>query len=387
MKILITGAGGFVGRNLKAALEAIRDNKDRTHPGLAIEQVDTFTRQDDPETLERRCRQADFVFHLAGINRPTDPREFDSGNRGFTERLLAILRGQERKCPVMLASSIQAELTGRYTGSLYGQSKRDAEELVFRYGRDCGVPVAVYRFPNLFGKWCRPQYNSVVATFCDAIAHDRPIEIHDPNTVLELAYIDDVVEELIALLQGKEHRVGDYCCVPVTHRASLSEITDLLHRFSRQPRELVIPSQREGSFEKKLYATYLSYLPAEKVAFPLKMNVDARGSFTELLKTEDAGQFSVNITKPGVTKGQHWHHSKWEFFIVVSGHGLIRERRLDSDEVLSFDVSGDRIEAVHMLPGYTHSITNLSDTEDLVTVMWANERFDPERPDTFAETV
>ncbi len=387
MKILITGADGFVGRNLKAALEAIRDNKDRTHPGLLIEQVETFTRRDDPETLKRRCEAADFIFHLAGINRPSDPAEFDTGNRGLTEQLVGILREQGRRRPLMLASSIQASLTGPYAGSPYGQSKRDAEELVFRYGRECGAPTAVYRFPNLFGKWCRPRYNSVVATFCDAVAHDRPIEIHDPKRVLELAYIDDVVEELIGLLMGKEHRDGSYCYVPVTHRASLAEIADWLYRFDRQPKELMLPPMREGSFEKKLYSTYLSYLPAEKAAFPLKMNADARGSFTELLKTEDAGQFSVNITKPGVTKGQHWHHSKWEFFIVVSGRGLIRERRLDSEEVFCFEVSGEKIEAVHMLPGYTHSITNLSDTEDLVTLMWANECFDPSHPDTFAETV
>lgn len=387
MNVLITGAGGFVGKNLTAALEAIRDGKDRTRPELRIGEIFTFSREDDLETLARYCRQADFVFHLAGVNRPQDPLEFERGNCGLTETLLEMLLAQGRSCPVMLASSIQAVLTGRYAGSLYGQSKREAEDLVFRYGEESGAHVLVYRFPNLFGKWCRPDYNSVVATFCHHIANGLPIQIHDPDAVLELAYIDDVVEELLSSLQGREHREGAFCFVPVTHRVSLGAIAEKLERFSRQPQTLFVPEIPEGSFDKKLYSTYLSYLPAGKISFPLKMNCDQRGSFTELLKTENSGQFCVNVTKPGITKGQHWHNSKWEFFIVVSGHGLIRERRLGTDEVLSFEVSGERLEAVHMLPGYTHSITNLSDTEDLVTLMWANECFDPRRPDTISELV
>lgn len=346
-----------------------------------------FTHKDSLNTLKQFCEQADFIFHLAGVNRPEDPSDYELGNRGLTEQLLDMLREQGRKCPVMLASSIQAEMSGRFAGSLYGKSKREAEDLVFRYAEETGASVYVYRFPNLFGKWCRPDYNSVVATFCHHIANGLPISIHDPDTVLDLTYIDDVVKELIGSLQGKEHRDGAFCVVPEIYRVSLGEIAAKLEQFSRQPQTLLLPELPEGSFSKKLYSTYLSYLPTGKTAFPLKMNLDHRGSFTELLRTKNCGQVSVNITKPGITKGQHWHQSKWELFIVVSGHGLIQERMLGTDEVRSFEVSGNRIEAVHMLPGYTHSITNLSDKEDLVTIMWANECFDPMNPDTFAEPV
>ena len=346
-----------------------------------------FTHKDSLNTLKQFCEQADFIFHLAGVNRPEDPSDYELGNRGLTEQLLDMLREQGRKCPVMLASSIQAEMSGRFAGSLYGKSKREAEDLVFRYAEETGASVYVYRFPNLFGKWCRPDYNSVVATFCHHIANGLPISIHDPDTVLDLTYIDDVVKELIGSLQGKEHRDGAFCVVPEIYRVSLGEIAAKLEQFSRQPQTLLLPELPEGSYSKKLYSTYLSYLPTEKTAFPLKMNLDHRGSFTELLRTKNCGQVSVNITKPGITKGQHWHQSKWELFIVVSGHGLIQERMLGTDEVRSFEVSGNRIEAVHMLPGYTHSITNLSDKEDLVTIMWANECFDPMNPDTFAEPV
>ena len=387
MKILITGAGGFVGRNLTAALEAVRDHKDMSYQGLEIDRIFSFTHKDSLNTLKQFCEQADFIFHLAGVNRPEAPSDYELGNRGLTEQLLDMLCEQGRKCPVMLASSIQAEMSGRFAGSLYGKSKREAEDLVFRYAEETGASVYVYRFPNLFGKWCRPDYNSVVATFCHHIANGLPISIHDPDTVLDLTYIDDVVKELIGSLQGKEHRDGAFCVVPEIYRVSLGEIAAKLEQFSRQPQTLLLPELPEGSFSKKLYSTYLSYLPTEKTAFPLKMNLDHRGSFTELLRTKNCGQVSVNITKPGITKGQHWHQSKWELFIVVSGHGLIQERMLGTDEVRSFEVSGNRIEAVHMLPGYTHSITNLSDKEDLVTIMWANECFDPMNPDTFAEPV
>lgn len=397
MNILVTGARGFVGKNLVAALRNIRDVKDRTHPELDIREIYEYNTDGSPEQLAAYARSADFVFHLAGVNRPKTVEEYLPGNTGSLEMLLAALQSTGNRCPVMLASSAQASLIGRYAGSEYGKAKLACEERLRAYATKTGAEALIYRFPNVFGKWCRPNYNSAVATFCHNIAHDLPITVNDPATELELVYIDDLVAELLAALSGRAHRCnydgltpvpgGDFCHVPVTHRITLGEIARLLHSFREQPETLLLPEIPEGSFEKKLYSTYLSYLPPEKTAFSLKMNVDARGSFTELLKTESCGQFSVNITKPGVTKGQHWHHSKWEFFIVVAGHGLIRERRLDSDEVLEFEVSGERIEAVHMLPGYTHSITNLSKTDDLVTLMWANECFDPQHPDTFFEEV
>lgn len=399
MKILVTGAYGFVGKNLVAALRNIRDGKDRTHPGLNIEEIYEFGRDTGSALLAEYCWKADFVFHLAGVNRPKNSAEYMDGNRDFTAQLLETLKRCGNTCPIMLASSVQATLSGRYSGSEYGRSKLAGEELLFQYGRESGAEVLVYRFPNLFGKWCRPNYNSAVATFCHNIANDLPITVNDPKTVLELLYIDDLVEEMLSVLEGQPHRCdydgltpllredGQYCIVPVTHRATLGEIVDLLKSFRSQPETLLLPCIQEGSFAKKLYSTYLTYLPKEKVAFPLKMNVDERGSFTELLKTPDCGQFSVNISRPGVTKGQHWHHSKWEFFIVVSGHGLIQERKIDSNEILEFEVTGKKIEAVHMLPGYAHNIINLSETENLVTVMWANEIFDREHPDTYSEKV
>ena len=387
MKGLSTGADGFLGRNLSAALGNLRDGKDRTRPELKIEQAFCFDKNDTEQTLEQYCAEADFVFHLAGVNRPKDPQEFISGNVDLTARLLEILTERRNRCPVMLASSVQATLTGRYAGSPYGRSKRAGEELMLRYAGQTGAPVLVYRFPNLFGKWCRPNYNSVVATFCHNVARDLPIRIDDPAAELELAYVDDVVDELLCALAGKPHRAGDYCAVPVTHRQTVGGIAQLLRQFHEQPGTLLMPELPMGSFEKKLYSTYLSYLPAEKVRYPLNMHCDSRGSFTELLRTPNSGQFSVNVSRPGITKGQHWHHSKWELFIVVSGRALIEERNLATGEVLRFEVSGERIEAVHMLPGYTHNIINLSETEDLVTFMWANECFDPARPDTYAEPV
>ena len=388
MNILITGANGFVGRNLTQRLYALRDGRDRTRPALRIDEVLLYTRETAPETLAAYCRSADFVVHLAGVNRPQDPEEFTTGNTDLTRTLLAQLRQSGNRCPVLLASSIQASPTGRYAGSPYGQSKRAAEALLRAYSEQTGAQGLIYRFPNLFGKWCRPNYNSVVATFCHNIARDMPITVSDPAAELELVYIDDLVDELLDAMEGHPHRAdAGYFRVPVSHPVTLGEIVRLLRSFHDQPQTLLLPQIPDGSFAKKLYSTYLSYLPPEKAAFPLKMNVDARGSFTELLKTDACGQVSVNITKPGVTKGQHWHNSKWEFFIVVAGRGLIRERRIGSDEVIEFAVSGERIEAVHMLPGYTHDIINLSDTEDLVTVMWANERFDPEHPDTYFEEV
>ena len=388
MNVLITGANGFVGKNLTQRLYALRDGRDRTRPALQIGEVLLCTRETAPEALAAYCRSADFVVHLAGVNRPQDPEEFTVGNTDLTRTLLAQLRQSGSCCPVLLASSIQASLTGRYAGSPYGQSKRAAEALLRAYSEQTGAQGLIYRFPNLFGKWCRPNYNSVVATFCHNIARDMPITVSDPGTELELVYIDDLVDELLDAMEGHPHRAdAGYFRVPVSHRVTLGEIVRLLRSFHDQPQTLLLPQIPDGSFAKKLYSTYLSYLPAEKIAFPLKMNVDVRGSFTELLKTDACGQISVNITKPGVTKGQHWHNSKWELFIVVAGRGLIRERRIGSDEVIEFAVSGERIEAVHMLPGCTHSIINLSDTEDLVTVMWANERFDPERPDTYFEEV
>ena len=398
MRILITGAAGFVGKNLTASLEAIRDGKDRRFPELHIEKLWLYDVDSPAELLEEGCSQADFVFHLAGVNRPQDPAEFMAGNFGFSSVLLDTLKKYSNTCPVMLASSIQATLIGRYD-SAYGRSKKAGEDLFFRYGQDTGAKVLVYRFPNLFGKWCRPNYNSAVATFCHNIAHDMPITVSDPAVRLELLYIDDLVEEMICALLGREHRCtfegvdtvltenGSYCAAPVSYKVTLGEITELLYSFREQPNTLLMPPIPKGSFAKKLYSTYLSYLPKEKAAFPLKMNVDARGSFTELLRTENCGQFSVNISKPGITKGQHWHHTKWQFFMVVSGQGLIQQRKIGSDEVLNFAVSGEKIEAVHMLPGYTHNIINLSDTQDLVTVMWANECFDPQKPDTFFEPV
>lgn len=400
MKILVTGAHGFVGRNLVSQLRNIRDGKARNY-ALSGEELEIFEYDvdTDPSLLDDYCRQADFVFNLAGVNRPKDTSEFMKGNFGFASTLLETLKKYGNKCPVMLASSIQATLVGRYAASDYGRSKLAGEELFFAYSRETGAEVLVYRFPNLFGKWCRPNYNSAVATFCYNTAHDLPLQVNDPSTRLELLYIDDLVEEMLAALEGKEHRCefdgvetilqedGRYCAAPVTHKVTLGEIVELLHAFSRQPATLVMPEIPPHSFAKKLYSTYLSYLPKEKVAFPLKMNVDARGSFTELLRTESCGQVSVNISKPGITKGEHWHHSKWEFFMVVSGHALIRERKIGTDEVLEFEVSGREIKAVHMLPGYTHNIINLSETEDLVTVMWANEAFDPSRPDTYYEPV
>ena len=398
MNILITGAAGFVGKNLTAALQAIQDGKDRTHPGLQIGELYLYDIDSPAELLEEACQKADFVFNLAGVNRPQNQEEFMQGNFGFASTLLNTLKKYKNTCPVMISSSIQATCIGRYD-SEYGRSKKAGEELIFSYGEETGAKVLVYRFPNLFGKWCRPNYNSAVATFCNNIANDLPITVNDPAVELELLYIDDLVDEMIAALEGKEHRCefdgidtvlteeGRYCAAPVSHKVTLGEIVELLHSFKDQPQTLTMPEIPYGSFAKKLYSTYLSYLPKEKVAFPLKMNVDARGSFTELLRTEKCGQFSVNISKPGITKGQHWHHTKWEFFIVVSGKGLIQMRKIGTEEVLNFEVSGEQIQAVHMLPGYTHNIINLSDTEDLVTVMWANECFDPNKPDTFFEVV
>lgn len=398
MKVLVTGAKGFVGKNLVCALNNLKDGKDRTRPNIKIDEVYGYDIDSNISELDEYCKNADFVFNLAGVNRPKDPEEFKKGNFGFASTLLETLKKYGNKCPVMISSSIQATLIGRYDGE-YGRSKRDGENLLFDYSNKTGAKVLVYRFPNLFGKWCRPNYNSAVATFCNNVANDLPITINDRSTELELLYIDDLVYEMFDALEGKEHRCefdgltavenenGKFCFVPTTHRVTLGEISDLLEKFKSQPISLLMPEIPNNSFAKKLYSTYLSYLPKEKVAFPLKMNVDQRGSFTELLKTEKCGQFSVNISKPGITKGQHWHNSKWEFFIVVSGHGLIQERKIGTDEVIEFEVSGDKIEAVHMLPGYTHNIINLSETENLVTVMWANEQFDPNRPDTFFEIV
>lgn len=398
MKILVTGAKGFVGKNLVCALNNLKDGKDRTRPALTIDEVFEYDIENTPAELDIFCAQADFVFNLAGVNRPKDPEEFKKGNFGFASLLLDTLKKHGNKCPVMLSSSIQATLIGRYDGE-YGRSKKAGEDLFFDYAKETGAKVLVYRFPNLFGKWCKPNYNSAVATFCYSTAHDLPITINDRATELELLYIDDLIFEMCDALEGKEHRAefdgmktvlsesGKYCAAPITHRVKLGEIVDLLEKFKNQPISLFMPEIPNNSFAKKLYSTYLSYLPKEKVAFPLKMNVDARGSFTELLKTEKCGQFSVNISKPGITKGEHWHNTKWEFFIVVSGRALIEERKIGTDEVLKFEVSGEKIEAVHMLPGYTHNIINLSDTEDLVTVMWANEAFNPARPDTYYEKV
>ncbi len=398
MNILVTGARGFVGKNLVAALQNIKEGKDRTRPDILIDEIFEYDIDTEPAMLDGFCAEADFVFNLAGVNRPKDPGEFMQGNYGFASKLLDTLKKHENTCPVMISSSIQATCIGRYDSD-YGRSKKAGEELVFAYGAETGARVLVYRFPNLFGKWCRPNYNSAVATFCNNVANDLPITVNDRAIGLELLYIDDLVTEMLDALEGKEHRCefdgietvicdnGRYCAAPVTHKVMLGEIVDLLDSFKAQTSTLQIPEIPYNSFAKKLYSTYLSYLPKEKASFPLKMNVDARGSFTELLKTEKCGQFSVNISKPGITKGQHWHNTKWEFFMVVSGKALIQQRRIGSDEVLNFEVSGEKIEAVHMLPGYTHNIINLSDTDDLVTLMWANEQFDPNHPDTFFEVV
>ena len=399
MKILVTGAKGFVGKNLCENLKNIRDNKDRTHPKISISEIFEFDIDTDKALLETYCKKADFVFNLAGVNRPEKEAEFLEGNRDFASLILEYLRKYNNRCPIMLSSSLQATLIGRYGDSPYGKSKLAGEELFFEYGKETGAKVLVYRFPNLFGKWCRPNYNSAVATFCNNIANDLSITVNDPTTELELLYIDDLVAEMLLNLAGDENRCeyegltpvanenGKFCYVPVTHTITLGRIVELLNSFYEQPQTLVMPEIPYNSFEKKLYSTYLSYLPKEKASFPVKMNCDDRGSFTELLKTEKCGQFSVNISKPGITKGQHWHNTKWEFFIVVSGKGLIQQRKIGTDEVLDFEVSGEKIEAVHMLPGYTHNIINLSDSEDLVTLMWANEQFDPLHPDTFAEKV
>lgn len=407
MNILITGARGFAGRNLVENLKCIRDGKNRTRPNIKVDNIYEYDLDSTPEQLDAYCTDCDFVFNLAGVNRPKDPAEFKAGNYGFASTLLETLKKHNNRCPVMLSSSVQATLAGRFGTSEYGLSKRDGENLFFRYAEETGAPVYVYRFPNLVGKWVRPNYNSAVGTFCNNIANDLPITVNDQNVELEMLFIDDLVEEMYDALEGKPHRAdypaagedgydgltprpddnGRFCYAPITHKATLGYITECLHRYHDQTKTLIMPAIPEGSFEKKLYSMYLSYLPKEKIAFDLKMNCDDRGSFTELLKTADHGQFSVNISKPGITKGQHWHNSKWEFFIVVAGHGLIRERKIGTGEVIEFEVSGDRIQAVHMLPGYTHNIINLSDKEDLVTLMWANELFDPERPDTYFEPV
>ena len=382
MNILVTGAKGFVGKNLCEALKNIRNGKDKTRPELKIDEVYEYDIDSVYEQLQDWCQKADFVFNLAGVNRPKDQSEFMTGNFGFASTLLDTLKKCGNNCPVMLSSSIQAALDNPY-----GESKRAGEELFFNYSKETGAKVLVYRFPNVFGKWCRPNYNSAVATFCNNIANDLPIQVNDPSVLMHLVYIDDVVNELIDALEGKEHHNGNYCEVPTVHEIKLGEIVDLIRSFAEQPKTLMIPDIPDGSFAKKLYSTYLSYLPKEKVAFPLKMNVDDRGSFTELIHTLNCGQVSINISKPGITKGQHWHNTKWEFFIVVAGHGLIQERKIGTDEVIEFEVSGDNIQCIHMLPGYTHNIINLSETENLVTVMYCNEIFNPNKPDTYYETV
>lgn len=399
MNILVTGAKGFVGKNLCEALKNIRDGKDKTRSNLQIYEVWEYDIDSVPEQLSEWCQKADFVFNLAGVNRPKDQSEFMTGNFGFASTLLDTLKKCGNNCPVMLSSSQQASLTGRFGNSEYGRSKKAGEDLFLKYQEETGAKVLVYRFPNLFGKWCRPNYNSAVATFCNNIANDLPIQVNDPSVELELLYIDDLVTEMLDALEGKEHRCefdgldivtkeqGRYCYCPVTHKITLGEIVDLIRSFAEQPKTLMIPELPENSFAKKLYSTYLSYLPKEKVAFPLKMNVDDRGSFTELIHTLNCGQVSINISKPGITKGQHWHNTKWEFFIVVAGHGLIQERKIGTDEVIEFEVSGDNIQCIHMLPGYTHNIINLSETENLVTVMYCNEIFNPNKPDTYYETV
>ncbi len=399
MNILVTGAKGFVGRNLVENLKNMRDGKNHTRPDLTIEEIYEYDVDSTLDQLNDWCGKADFVFNLAGVNRTTDSAEFNAGNFGFASTLLETLKAQGNNCPVMLSSSIQATLTGRFGITEYGLSKKAGEDLFFNYAKETGAKVYVYRFPNLVGKWVRPNYNSAVGTFCNNIANDLPISVNDPATELEMLFIDDLIEEMYDALEGHPHRCefkgvdtilrgdGRYCCSPITYKATLGYIIECLQAFHQQPQTLLMPSIPNDSFEKKLYSMYVSYLPKEKVAFDLKMNCDERGSFTELLKTADHGQFSVNITKPGITKGQHWHNTKWELFIVISGHGVIQERKIGTDEILEFEVTGDRIQAVHMLPGYTHNIMNLSETEDLVTLMWANEIFDPNHPDTFFEPV
>lgn len=398
MKILVTGAKGFVGKNLCAQLNNIKEGKAKNYP-VTIDEVFEYDIDSSPESLDRYCREADFVFNLAGVNRPENPEDFKKGNFGFASTLLDTLKKHGNRCPVMLSSSIQATLLGRYAGHPYGESKRAGEELFFAYGDETGAKVLVYRFPNLFGKWCRPNYNSAVATFCNNIANDLPIQVNDPTVELELLYIDDLVEEMIDALQGMEHHCefdgvdavasteGRYCYVPTTFHVSLGEIVDLLHKFAEMPTSLMIPEIPADSFAKRLFSTYLSYLPKEKAVFDLKMNTDDRGSFTELVHTLNCGQVSINISKPGITKGQHWHNTKWEQFIVVKGHGLIQMRKEGSTEVISYEVSGDKIQSVIMLPGYTHNIINLSETEDLVTVMYCNEIFNPSKPDTYFDPV
>lgn len=382
MKILVTGANGFVGKNLVAQLNNIKDGKAHCYGDLKIDAVYEYDIDSTIEELDTFCKDCDFVFNLAGVNRPQNQEEFMQGNFGFASTLLDTLKKHGNKCPVMISSSTQAALDNPY-----GESKRAGEQLMFSYAEETGAKVLVYRFPNLFGKWCRPNYNSAVATFCNNIANDLPIQVNDPKVVLNLVYIDDLVDEMIAALKGKEHRKEQFCEVPIVHSVALGEIVEMLYKFKEQPQSLIVPEIPNNSFIKKLYSTFLSYFPKEKVAFPLKMNIDDRGSFTELLKSKNVGQVSINISKPGITKGQHWHNSKWEFFIVVAGHGLIQERKIGTDEVIEFEVSGDKIEAVHMLPGYTHNIINLSQTENLVTVMWANEEFEANKPDTFFEVV
>ena len=395
MKILVTGAKGFVGKNLCAQLHNIREGKNKSYGDLTISEVFEYDIDSTLDQLDTYCQSCDFVFNLAGVNRPQNQEEFMQGNFGFASTLLELLKKHHNTCPVMISSSIQATLAGRFGTSEYGKSKKAGEELMFDYGQEVGAKVLVYRFPNLFGKWCRPNYNSAIATFCNNIANDLPIQVNDRSVEMELLYIDDLVDEMMGALVGKEHRCefdgvetvpqadGKYCYCPITHKTTLGEIVDMIYAFAEQPKTLNIPEIPANSLAKKLYSTYLSYLPKEKVAFPLKMNIDQRGSFTELVHTLNCGQVSINISKPGITKGQHWHNTKWEFFIVVSGHGLIQQRRIDSDEIIEFEVTGENIQCIHMLPGYTHNIINLSDTHDLVTVMYCNEVFDPNKPDTF----
>ena len=399
MNVLITGAKGFAGKNLVENLKCLRDGKNRTRPKIQIDEIFEYDLASTPEELENYCARADWIFHLAGVNRPKDPAEFQKGNFGFTSTLLETLKKFKNKAPVMISSSVQATLSGRFGDSEYGRSKLAGENLLFDYGNETGAPVYVYRFPNLVGKWVRPNYNSAVGTFCHNIANGLPIVINDPNVELEMLFIDDMLEELYDCMEGRPHRCGydgvnpvpdengRFCYSPVTHKATLGEIADLLKIFHEQPKNLVMPAIPDGSFEKKLYSMYLSYLPKEEIMHAPETHFDSRGSFTELIKTPDHGQISINISKPGITKGQHWHNSKWEIFWVVAGHGLIRERKIGSDEIFEFEVSGENVRAVYMIPGYTHSIVNLSETENLVTVMWASEIFDAGRPDTFREEV